>query len=170
MEVAPDGELWWHPHQPDQTALLESWIELGEKSFRLSCFACTHCLILHTLYYSNEFHEANRRGKSAEAKFSSKEMDLAKRLVDTLASAFRPEKYEDEYRKNVERLIAQKRKGKKMTEVEQPKVAPVRRYYGRAAPQSRAKAHDESRQTRGHAQEGGRQARAYRRLKRRLAC
>jgi DNA end-binding protein Ku len=80
---------------------------------------------LHTLYYSNEFHEANRRGKSAEAKFSSKEMDLAKRLIDTLASAFRPEKYEDEYRKNVESLIAQKRKGKKMTEVEQPKVAPV---------------------------------------------
>lgn len=32
MEVAPDGELWWHPH-PDQTALWESWIELGEKFF-----------------------------------------------------------------------------------------------------------------------------------------
>lgn len=32
MAVAPDGELWWHPH-PDQTALWESWIELGEKFF-----------------------------------------------------------------------------------------------------------------------------------------
>ena len=33
MAVAPEGELWWHPH-PDQTALWESWIELGEKFFR----------------------------------------------------------------------------------------------------------------------------------------
>ena len=24
--------MWWHPH-PDQTALWESWIELGEKFF-----------------------------------------------------------------------------------------------------------------------------------------
>lgn len=33
MEVAPDGELWWHPH-PDQTALWESWVELGEKFYQ----------------------------------------------------------------------------------------------------------------------------------------
>jgi hypothetical protein len=33
MEVAPEGELWWHPH-PEQTALWESWIELGEKFFQ----------------------------------------------------------------------------------------------------------------------------------------
>ena len=33
MEVAPEGELWWHPH-PQQTALWESWIELGEKFFQ----------------------------------------------------------------------------------------------------------------------------------------
>jgi len=32
MEVAPDGELWWNPH-PDQGALWESWIDLGEKFF-----------------------------------------------------------------------------------------------------------------------------------------
>ena len=32
MAVAPEGELWWHPH-PDQTALWESWIELGERFF-----------------------------------------------------------------------------------------------------------------------------------------
>jgi hypothetical protein len=33
MQVAPEGELWWHPH-PDQNALWESWIELGEKFFQ----------------------------------------------------------------------------------------------------------------------------------------
>jgi DNA end-binding protein Ku len=82
-------------------------------------------LILHTLYFANELHRANRAGKSAGPQFGAKEMDLAKRLIDTLASPFRPEEYHDEYRKNVERLIAQKRKGKKVTEHEQPTVAPV---------------------------------------------
>jgi hypothetical protein len=32
MEIAPDGELWWHPH-PEQAALWESWILLGENFF-----------------------------------------------------------------------------------------------------------------------------------------
>jgi hypothetical protein len=34
MQVAPEGELWWDPKRPDQTALWRSWIELGEKFFK----------------------------------------------------------------------------------------------------------------------------------------
>lgn len=33
MQIAPNGELWWDPHRPDQTALFGSWIELGEKFY-----------------------------------------------------------------------------------------------------------------------------------------
>ncbi|MEQ1864534.1 MAG: replication protein RepA [Micropepsaceae bacterium] len=33
MKVAPRGELWWHPKEPRQAALWESWIELGEDFF-----------------------------------------------------------------------------------------------------------------------------------------
>ena len=33
MQVAPEGEFWWDPRQPEQTALWGSWIELGEKFF-----------------------------------------------------------------------------------------------------------------------------------------
>jgi len=33
MDVAPDGELWWDIKEPDQAALWESWIELGEKFY-----------------------------------------------------------------------------------------------------------------------------------------
>jgi DNA end-binding protein Ku len=82
-------------------------------------------LVLHTLYFDNELSKANRAGKGAALKFGAKEMDLAKRLIDALDSPFRPEQYNDEYRKNIEHLIAQKRKGKKVTEHEQPKMAPV---------------------------------------------
>jgi hypothetical protein len=33
MQVAPAGELWWDPRQPDQGTLWGSWIELGEKFY-----------------------------------------------------------------------------------------------------------------------------------------
>jgi hypothetical protein len=33
MKVAPKGELWWDPKQPQQAALFESWIELGESFY-----------------------------------------------------------------------------------------------------------------------------------------
>jgi hypothetical protein len=34
MQIAPRGELWWSPKQPEQGTLWGSWIELGEDFFR----------------------------------------------------------------------------------------------------------------------------------------
>src|ERR1019366_816259 len=82
-------------------------------------------LVLHTMYFTNELNRANKAAKSSDSKFSAKEMDLARRLIETLVSPFKPEQYQDEYRRNVERLISQKRKGGKITEIEQPKSKPV---------------------------------------------
>jgi DNA end-binding protein Ku len=79
-------------------------------------------LVLHTMYFADELHEANRAPAPKDAKFSAKEFDLAKRLIDSLASPFKPEQYEDEYRKNVEKLIEQKRTGHGITAVAQPKA------------------------------------------------
>jgi DNA end-binding protein Ku len=81
-------------------------------------------LVLHTLYYPNEMHEANRKG-SAKTKYSAKELELAKALVTHLKAPFKPSQYKDTYRANVERLIQEKRKGKKITEVKQPREKPV---------------------------------------------
>ena len=36
MQVAPEGELWWDPRQPDQLDIFYSWIELGKNSLRPS--------------------------------------------------------------------------------------------------------------------------------------
>lgn len=82
-------------------------------------------LILHTMYFENELHEANKTKSVSNAKFAAKEMDLAKRLIETLASPFKPELYKDEYRTNIERLIEQRRKGREVTEVSQPKPVKV---------------------------------------------
>jgi DNA end-binding protein Ku len=82
-------------------------------------------MVLHTMYFANELHKANKAGSPAKGQVSEKELAVAKRLVETLASPFKPEQYRDEYRKNVERLIEQKQKGQRIAAVKQPKLAPV---------------------------------------------
>ena len=60
-----------------------------------------------------------------KAKYTAKELELAKSLVGHLTAPFKPEQFRDTYRENVEQLIKQKQKGQKITTVEQPRKAPV---------------------------------------------
>jgi DNA end-binding protein Ku len=81
-------------------------------------------LVLHTLYYPNELHKANK-SETPKAKYTAKELELARSLVSHLTAAFKPNAFHDTYRENVERLIKQKQKGQKITTVEQPRQSPV---------------------------------------------
>ena len=81
-------------------------------------------LVLHTLYYVDELHKTNR-SEAPKAKYSSKELELAKGLVKNLTAPFKPQEFKDTYRENVERLIEQKSKGQKITTVKQTRKAPV---------------------------------------------
>ena len=81
-------------------------------------------LVLHTLYYKDELHQGNR-AEAPAAKYSAKELEMAKSLVERLTAKFKLGEFHDEYRENVERLIEQKQKGKKITAVKQPRQAPV---------------------------------------------
>jgi len=81
-------------------------------------------LVLHTLYYADELHQAHK-ASAPKTKFNAKELDLAKSLVSHLDAPFKPQEFHDTYRENVERLIAEKKKGKKITTVTQPRKAPV---------------------------------------------
>ena len=81
-------------------------------------------LILHTLYYPDELHKSNK-SEAAKSKYTAKELELAKSLVNHLKTPFKPQQFTDEYRENVERLITEKQKGTKITTVKQPPKAPV---------------------------------------------
>jgi DNA end-binding protein Ku len=81
-------------------------------------------LMLHTLFYKDELHEASQAA-GAEARYTAKELNLAKSLVSALAAPFKPAQFHDTYRENVEHLIEQKQKGQKVTSIKQPKKAPV---------------------------------------------
>jgi DNA end-binding protein Ku len=82
-------------------------------------------LLLHTLFYLNELHAANRPEIKAGKKATAKELALAKNLIQHLAGPFKPQDLHDTYRENVERLIEQKRKGQKITSAPPSKKAPV---------------------------------------------
>ena len=81
-------------------------------------------LVLHTLYYEDELHKGNK-AEPPKTKFSAKELDMAKSLVQRLTAKFKLGEFHDAYRDNVERLIEEKKKGEKITTVKQPRKAPV---------------------------------------------
>lgn len=81
-------------------------------------------LVLHTLYYADELHAANKV-EAPKTKFTSKELELAKNLVTRMAAPFKVDAFHDTYRENVERLVEEKQKGHKVTQVKQPRKAQV---------------------------------------------
>jgi DNA end-binding protein Ku len=76
-------------------------------------------LVLHTLYFSAELHAGNSV-KALTTKYSARELDLAKSLIKQLKAPFKPAEFKDTYRENVERLIEEKQKGRKLTTTKQP--------------------------------------------------
>ncbi len=82
-------------------------------------------MMLHTMYFADELHKANEVKVPKPAKIDKKEIDMAKKLIETLAEPFRLEKFHDEYKKNVLSLIEKKRKGQKVIPIRQPQKAPV---------------------------------------------
>jgi DNA end-binding protein Ku len=82
-------------------------------------------IMLHTIYFTGELHKGNEFGIPKPAKVNRKEVDMAKKLIETLAEPFKPEQFHDEYKGNVLSLIEKKRKGQKIAPIKQPKKAPV---------------------------------------------
>jgi DNA end-binding protein Ku len=70
-------------------------------------------LLLETMYYPDEVRKPERVGGG---KLESAEVEMAKSLVENLSEPFKPEKYNDNYRKELLQLIRAKAKGKPLPE------------------------------------------------------
>src|ERR1700722_11279122 len=82
-------------------------------------------LILHTIYYPKEIHEAKGYGETP-SNLKKQELDLAEQFAKALLKPFHPEQFHDEYTKRVEQLIASKSQGKPGPKSEKTKhLAPV---------------------------------------------
>ena len=73
-------------------------------------------LMLHTMYFADEIRDFGEVDKGEDAKLKPGEMELAKRLVNELASdQFKPEQYADEYQGRVLGAVEEKVEGKEVT-------------------------------------------------------
>ncbi len=84
-------------------------------------------LVLSTLRFADELVDVATLNLPKRKQAGKKELDMATALVKSLAAEWEPEKYTDDYRENLMRVIKAKMKGKKADLVaeEQPRDAKV---------------------------------------------
>ena len=81
-------------------------------------------MVLHTMFYEDEIRRDDEY-RADTSSVAAKELELAKRLIEALASPFEPGKYKDTYREKLNELIAAKMSGEETHEVAAPKAASV---------------------------------------------
>jgi len=82
-------------------------------------------LTLHTMFYQNEVRPAVDYGSTDKENVKEQEKALAMRLIDSLATQFKPEKFHDAYQENLQKLIDAKAHGQKLTIVPHVSKAPA---------------------------------------------
>jgi len=75
-------------------------------------------LVLELMRFSNELVDISEYTFPGTDALREQEMTMAKQLVENLAESFDPEKYTDDYRANLMKLVRAKMKGKKVTPAE----------------------------------------------------
>jgi DNA end-binding protein Ku len=74
-------------------------------------------LLLETMYYADEVRNPQSLdGDVGKPKLQKAEIEMAKSLVENLSEPFKPEKYDDQYRKELLDLIRAKAKGQPLPE------------------------------------------------------
>jgi DNA end-binding protein Ku len=80
-------------------------------------------LVLETMYYADEVRKPEK--VDGKARVQQVEVDMAKSLVENLSDSFKPEKYDDTYRKELLDLIRAKAKGAKLPEPQEEEEGEV---------------------------------------------
>src|SRR5882672_4072439 len=81
-------------------------------------------VLLHTMYYSHEIRQVDEF-RTDLSLVKEKELALATNLIEALAADFEPEKYKDNYRENLLRMIEAKKQGQEIVATPEPQQAKV---------------------------------------------
>jgi DNA end-binding protein Ku len=76
-------------------------------------------IMLHTMYFKHEIREVEEF-RTDTSLIQEKELGLAKMLIESLLAGFEPEKYKDNYRENLLKMIQAKVEGKQVIETAAP--------------------------------------------------
>ena len=81
-------------------------------------------ILSHTMYFQDEIRQVEEF-RTDTSLVKDKELEMAKMLIASLEADFEPQKYHDEYRLNLQRMIEAKIEGKKIVAAPTEHVAPV---------------------------------------------
>jgi len=81
-------------------------------------------ILSHTMYFQDEIRQVEEFRTDTNL-VKDKELAMAKMLISSLEADFEPQKYHDEYRMNLQRMIEDKIEGKKVVAAPSEHVAPV---------------------------------------------
>jgi DNA end-binding protein Ku len=118
-----------HAYAVFQQALAESGrvgigkVVLREKQHLVAIESIEERLVLTMMRFADEVVEAPDAAGVAKTKVPSRELKLATDLIEALASDWEPEKYTDDYQKNLQEVIKAKLKGETVVlEDEEPRM------------------------------------------------
>ena len=86
---------------------------MREKQYLVAVRPEKAALVLETLLFADEVRDPAEEIDvlPVKASFEDREVEMAKLLIDSMTTAWEPERYQDTYRERVEELIEQKRTG-----------------------------------------------------------
>ena len=81
-------------------------------------------VLMHTMYFQHEIRQVDEF-RTDLSLVKEKELALATNLIEALAGDFEPEKYKDNYRENLLRMIEAKKQGEEVVATPEPQQAKV---------------------------------------------
>ena len=75
-----------------------------------------HGLLAHTMFYADEIR-SDQEHRTETSPVNGKELQMAKLLVESLATTFEPGKFKNKFRENLEHMIAAKIEGREVAKV-----------------------------------------------------
>lgn len=100
---------------------------MREKQYLVAVRPQHEALVLETLLFADEVRDPVEEIDSlpVKASFEARELEMAKLLIESMTTAWDPERYKDTYREKVLDLIEQKRTGAVVVAEKRPEPAPV---------------------------------------------
>ncbi|MBW3628271.1 MAG: Ku protein [Gemmatimonadetes bacterium] len=93
-------------------------ITMRQKQYLASIKPVGESIVLDLMRFADEVLDENEYRFPEGKEFHPKELMMAEQLIENLKEDFNPERYEDEYKANLEKIIAAKMKGKSIDLVE----------------------------------------------------
>jgi len=130
--VGPQGEQAARPYALLRQAMEQAnkvavaTLVLRTKEHLVTIRPMHSVLALETMYFADEVRDPTTEipGLPQGQSFTDREVATAKMLIESMTSPWDPEVYEDEYRKRVEQLIDEKRRGEVVV-TERPEPRPT---------------------------------------------